>query len=185
MAKRQKLVKTDGLGPYEIKRIRSAVRLVWQRSHARALVVKRCTDKDGFQRCEKCKKRTPSLKVDHIQNVGDVDNGFITRMFVPSSKLQGLCKYCHNEKTKFERTYNKIMIADGKELDQIAKKLGLFRRGDRKESDEFFRMRVSDEVALTYMGKQILSGVKILRASQPKGVKSATPKRKRNFTDEF
>lgn len=103
MAKRQKLVKTDGLGPYEIKRIRSAVRQVWHRCHARALVVKRCTGKDGFPRCETCGKKTPVLKIDHIEAVGDVDAGFILRMFVPSKQLQGMCKKCHDAKTRSER----------------------------------------------------------------------------------
>lgn len=102
--KKIKVVKTDGLGPYEIKKIRAAIRLVWHRSHARKLVVIRCTGKDGFARCEKCSKRTPSLKVDHIEKVGDVDEGFITRLFVSSKRLQGLCKKCHDVKTKLERS---------------------------------------------------------------------------------
>lgn len=93
----------DGLGPREIKAIRTALRLVWHRSHARKLVVQRCTGKDGFARCEKCKKRTPTLKVDHKTPCGDVDEGFIFRMWSPSRVLQGLCPKCHNEKTKAER----------------------------------------------------------------------------------
>lgn len=105
--KKQKLQKTDGLGPLEIKRIRSAVRLVWHRSHARALVVKRCTGKDGFTYCEDCTKRTPKLRIDHIRAVGDVDEGFITRMFVSSKLLRGLCKECHDGKTKLERAAEK------------------------------------------------------------------------------
>lgn len=101
--KKKKLEPTDGLGPKEIKNIRTAVRLVWQRSYARKLVVQRCTGFDGFTFCEECDERTPKLKVDHIEKVGDVDEGFITRMFVPSSKLKGLCDDCHKEKTKEER----------------------------------------------------------------------------------
>lgn len=103
-----KLKPTDGLGPKEIKNIRSALRLVWHRSHARKLVVIRCTGKDGFARCEKCKKKTPALKVDHIENCGDVDGSYIIRLFVPSNKLQGLCKLCHNKKTKEERHILKL-----------------------------------------------------------------------------
>jgi hypothetical protein len=105
--KKKKLKKTDGLGPLEIKKIRSALRLVWQRSHARKLVVERCTDADGFTRCEKCAERTPSLKVDHIEKVGDLDAGFIRRLFIDSNGLQGLCRVCHNEKTKNERREGK------------------------------------------------------------------------------
>lgn len=100
---RTKLTKTDGLGPLEIKRIRSAIRQVWHRCHARALVIKRATEADGFFRCEKCRLITPALKIDHIVNVGDVDAGFIKRMFVPSNRLQALCKQCHGFKTKEER----------------------------------------------------------------------------------
>ncbi len=103
VAKRQKLVKMDGLGPYEIKRIRSAVRDVWQHCYARKLVIQRCTGKDGFLYCEICKDRTPTLKVDHIINVGKVDQGFITRMFVPSAQLEGMCPECHNVKTQVEK----------------------------------------------------------------------------------
>lgn len=99
----KKLAPTDGLGPLEIKKIRSAVRLVWHRCHARKLVVKRCTGLNGFLFCEKCFDQVPKIKIDHIKNVGDVDAGFITRMFVSSDKLQGLCTKCHNEKTRKER----------------------------------------------------------------------------------
>lgn len=104
MAKRQKKVKTDGLGSYEIGKIRSAIRLVWQRSRARKLCVLRCTGEDGFTYCEKCKSITPSLKVDHIHRVGDVDGGFIERLFCPSASLQGLCKMCHDLKTAMEKS---------------------------------------------------------------------------------
>jgi hypothetical protein len=101
--KRTKLMKTDGLGPLEIKKIRTALRLVWHRSHARQLVVKRCTGPDGFLYCEACGKKTPAIKIDHIVPCGDVDEGIIRRMFCPSTGLQGMCKTCHNEKTKEER----------------------------------------------------------------------------------
>lgn len=97
------LEKSDGFGPYEIKKVRSALRLVWHRSHARALVVKRCTREDGYPYCEKCGERTPKLKIDHIIQCGDLDGGFLARLFCPSSALQGLCKDCHNAKTREER----------------------------------------------------------------------------------
>jgi hypothetical protein len=100
---RKKLVKIDGLGPYEKKKIREAVRQVWHRSFARSLAVKRSTDAAGFSVCEKCRKRNPKNKIDHITQVGEVGAGFIERMFVPSSKLQALCKKCHDEKTREER----------------------------------------------------------------------------------
>lgn len=104
-------MKCDGLGAHEIKKIRSAIRLVWHRSHARRLVVIRCTGKDGFFRCELCAKKTPQIKIDHIRRVGDVDDGFIARLFCPSNELQGLCVSCHNEKTKAERKALKSLSA--------------------------------------------------------------------------
>jgi hypothetical protein len=96
-------IKADGLGPLEIKKIRSALRLCWHRSYSRSLAVKRCIGKHGFYVCEKCLKKTPQLKVDHILKVGEIDQGYISRLFCPSTKLQGLCKLCHNKKTKEER----------------------------------------------------------------------------------
>ena len=107
MAKRVKLQKTDGLGPYEIKRIRAAIRQVWQRSHARKLCIDRATGKDGFVRCEKCKKKVPKIYVDHIEAVGEVDGKFIYKLFCPSDMLQALCKKCHDAKTKEERAFKK------------------------------------------------------------------------------
>lgn len=105
--KARKLKKADGLGPLEVKKIRNALRLVWQRSHARKLVVERCTRKDGFTYCEACSSMTPKLKVDHILNCGELDEGFIARMFVPSLGLQGLCNGCHHSKTQLERQSKK------------------------------------------------------------------------------
>lgn len=104
---KKKIEKTDGLGPREIQKIRAAIRLVWHRSHARALVVKRCVGKDGFSYCEKCKKRAPKIFIDHIVRVGDLNGGFIKRLFTPSKNLQGLCKKCHDAKTKEERAFQK------------------------------------------------------------------------------
>lgn len=105
---KKKSPKTDGLGPLEISKIRSALRLVWQRSFARSLVVKRCTGKDGYTYCEKCRERCPKLKVDHIERCGDVlEPGYVLRLMVPSQKLQGLCKECHDLKTKLENSQQK------------------------------------------------------------------------------
>ena len=111
MAKKTK-IKIDGLSPDDIKKIRNAIRQVWHRSHVRKLCVNRCTQADGFTFCEQCKTVTPKLKIDHKINVGAVDGGFISRMFVESSGLQGLCKKCHDEKTKQERKRAKLKKND-------------------------------------------------------------------------
>lgn len=103
MAKRTKIEKTDGLGPLEKKKLRAAIRQVWHRSHARRLALARVTDKAGFVRCEGCpRKRLPKVTVDHIVPAGEVDSGFIDRMFVPSTGLRCLCKECHRAKTNAE-----------------------------------------------------------------------------------
>lgn len=97
----------DGLSAKDIKRLRSAIRQVWTYSTPRRLVVNRCLIKEGkwkgFSRCESCKTIVPKIFVDHIRRVGDVDEGYIKRMFVSSKSLQGLCKKEHDAKTRKER----------------------------------------------------------------------------------
>lgn len=96
--------KTDGFGVAERKAVHAAVRLVWQRSLARRLAVKRATDAEGYLCCEGCGARTPKAHVDHIEPVGEVGGpGYIERMFVPSTGLRVLCPPCHKPKTKRER----------------------------------------------------------------------------------
>ena len=108
-AKKPKTPKIDGISADDIKRIRQAIRQVWCWSHPWRLTKARAIGKDGFPRCEKCKKKVPKVFIDHIQNVGDVDEGFIKRLFVPSSHLQALCKKCHDAKTKLERAEMKLV----------------------------------------------------------------------------
>lgn len=100
------LKKTDGMSPFLVQKIRSALREVWHRSEMRKLCVKRVTLPEGFFKCEavKCKnKKYPKVYIDHIEKVGDLDAGFLNRLFCPSDRLQALCKNCHDEKTKNER----------------------------------------------------------------------------------
>lgn len=103
----------DGLGPYEIAKIRSALRQTWHRSLARKLAVKRCTGQDGFPVCEKCFKIAAKIKIDHIIRVGDIDDGYIERLFCPSNCLQVLCEACHREKTKEERSLSNLRKSAG------------------------------------------------------------------------
>ena len=64
---------------------------------------------DGFPRCENlaCPSAgaaVPKVFVDHIDPVGEVGGpSYIQRMFIPSVRLQALCKKCHDAKTKAER----------------------------------------------------------------------------------
>lgn len=107
MAKKNK--PTDGLGPLEIAKIRSAIRQVWQRCEARKLVVKRCKLPKGYAKCEGCDQVVPKVYVDHIEPVGVFGYGFIERLFVPSHRMNGLCDECHKAKTKAE-TKDRVAI---------------------------------------------------------------------------
>lgn len=158
MSKRQKAPPMDGLGPRERKKIDSAIRQVWYRSKARSTAVKRCTDKQGFTRCELCKKRTPKIKVDHKMPCGPVESdGYITRLFCPSPLLQCLCHPCHKPKTKAEaaaRARNKT-------------ELTLYLAPGAKVPDGFKGKVIQMEWAHTL------------------GVSTDLPKKKKNFTDDF
>ena len=65
--------------------------------------------------CNKCKKWFPDkqINIDHISPAGELNKaddlpGFVERLFVEESGLQGLCQNCHNEKTKQEKEQLKI-----------------------------------------------------------------------------
>lgn len=104
MPTRKAVPKIDGFGVAERKAVHAAVRLVWQRSRARQLALRRATDADGYLTCEQCRARTPKAHVDHIDPVGEVGgDGYIGRMFAPSNRLQVLCPTCHRPKTNRER----------------------------------------------------------------------------------
>jgi hypothetical protein len=108
----KRLPKTDGWGPAEKKSVHSAVRQVWQRSHARRLALKRATDAEGYYRCEDCGARAPRVHVDHIEAVGEVGGpDYVQRMFAPSDQLRVLDPKCHKLKTKAERATKKRRAA--------------------------------------------------------------------------
>ncbi len=100
MPKKKKKPKVDGLGPVDKAYVRSAVRRIWRWSEARKIALARAK---GY--CELCNKKAGVLiKCDHIEPVGPVEGPFyVARMFVPSSKLQCLCKTCHDKKTLAEK----------------------------------------------------------------------------------
>ena len=101
--------KIDGLSSDDLSRINKALGQVRKWSYPVRLVKKRCLHADGFYRCEntQCQSKgmpVPSIQVDHIEPIGEIGGSeYIKRMFVSSDKLQGLCKKCHQEKTKAER----------------------------------------------------------------------------------
>lgn len=103
---KEKIKPMDGLGSHEIKRIRSAIRLVWMRCKARQVAIKRAeviAAGEVYYACEQCENVVPRIKVDHITPVGDLKDGFIERLFCTSEHLQSICNKCHKEKTKAER----------------------------------------------------------------------------------
>lgn len=108
-AKKGKGVKVDGLGPDDIKKLRTAIRKVWSWSYARRLCVARATGKDGFPRCEKCMKKVPKIFPDHIVPCGELDGGYINRMFISSKGLQALCAKCHRLKTNEENAFRRAL----------------------------------------------------------------------------
>lgn len=108
---KKKAEKIDGLSADDISRIRIAIRKVWSWSHPRRLVVRRADIGDGYSRCEQCKRKVPKVFIDHIVAVGDVDSGFIERLFCSSEGLQALCQKCHALKTKEERKAKKAEVA--------------------------------------------------------------------------
>jgi hypothetical protein len=95
----------DGLGPKDIKRLVAAIRRVWGWNYARRICLERATGKDGFPKCELCKKKVPKVFPDHIKPVGEfVASSYIEKMFVTSKELQAICKKCHQLKTNIERS---------------------------------------------------------------------------------
>lgn len=96
--------KIDGLNPSDIKKLRAAIRQVWSWSTPKRLCIARATGKDGFARCEGCRRKVPKVFADHIRVMGDVlAPDYLVRMFTPSKNLQALCSKCHNAKTAIER----------------------------------------------------------------------------------
>lgn len=99
----------DGFGPKDKKNLYRVVRQVWSWSHPSKLVRKRSMGADGFPRCEnkKCEHKgepVPKVFVDHIDPVGEIAGpNWLDRMFIPSNKLQALCKQCHDGKTRKEK----------------------------------------------------------------------------------
>jgi hypothetical protein len=98
---------------YNLKsRIVAGIRKVWRFSPLRTEVKKRCKV-DGFYRCDKCRKLTDHVDVDHIQPAIDPTLGwqgydsFIERLFCDINNLQGLCLSCHSGKTTSERKVRK------------------------------------------------------------------------------
>lgn len=91
--------------------LKAAIRRIWRWSKARREALEEAKDSKGRFKCAECKKLfgRKEIIVDHVSPVVSVEDGFVNwqiyidRMFVPSSKLQVLCKkLCHKLKTNLE-----------------------------------------------------------------------------------
>lgn len=112
MAKRKSLERFDGLNPDDERKLRIAIRQVWSWSYSRRLCIQRATGKDGFARCEECKRKVPKVQPDHIEPIGRFDpKTFIQKCFVPSDQLKALCRSCHGKKTRLENFLRDIGAA--------------------------------------------------------------------------
>ena len=92
--------------PWEYRRlVISACRLIFFRSPLRRQVVKRCTIAKGHYLCEVCLNPVDKIQVDHIKPIGIAKdwNEFFDFLFCDIKDLQGICKPCHNSKTKLDR----------------------------------------------------------------------------------
>jgi len=106
--KKTKAVAIDGFGSVEQMKLRNAIRQVWQRSKQWGIVKARCKNDDGYFVCEERNTQVPKISVDHIVPIGDMlEPGFLERLMVPSSELQGLCDPCHKPKTKKDNATTK------------------------------------------------------------------------------
>ncbi len=107
-AKKVKIEPIDGWGnPKEIENVRKAIRQVWNWSYSRRKAKQRCMNEDKFFVCEQCKQITPTIQIHHLTTVGDLDEGFLERLFCPSDKLLCLCPKCHRAETKKEKDNRK------------------------------------------------------------------------------
>lgn len=99
---------------YNLKtRIVAGIRKVWRFSPLRTEVKARCRVKIGVYRCEKCRKLTDHVDIDH--KIPAVDpvlgwqgyNIFIERLFCSVDNLWGLCLRCHDRKSEGEMKIRK------------------------------------------------------------------------------
>jgi hypothetical protein len=114
---------------YNLKtRIVAGIRKVWRFSPLRTEVKKRCRVKIGIYRCEKCRKLTDHVDIDHKEPAVDPVLGwqgydiFIQRLFCDVSNLQGICLRCHELKSDKEskvRKVNKKKISLDKDSSEV------------------------------------------------------------------
>ena len=94
-------------------RVMSAMRKIWLWSPMRKEVVTRCKTGENF-RCEKCRRLSDKIQVDHhplpvvLLTGWDSWDGVFSRMFVdPGEGLRGLCETCHDKHTATQKENRK------------------------------------------------------------------------------
>lgn len=88
--------------------IKSALRRTWSRSKQRQSALKAARISYGTYKCSKCKltHKRKNIEVDHIIPVGKfvTFDLFIERLFCDTKGLMVLCKMCHKDKTKIDKS---------------------------------------------------------------------------------
>lgn len=89
--------------------VRSALRKIWLYGEPRREALKGAKAYKKFWFCALCTFPTDKPEVDHVDPVGPTPgsrradgvtwDGFMSRLFVPASGLQILCRECHAKKT--------------------------------------------------------------------------------------
>lgn len=100
---------------YNLKsKITSSLRRLWYYSPHRREAVYNCKIEKNTFRCNKCRKLTFEIQIDHIEPVVPLTGfdgnwtEYINRMFCDASTgLQGLCKTCHDKITKVQNKIRK------------------------------------------------------------------------------
>jgi uncharacterized CHY-type Zn-finger protein len=95
-----------------------AVRRIWFHSPLRREVLKRAKV-DEYYRCEKCHGLQEKVHIDHIDPCvpltgWDGYDGFISRLFCETDKLQVICEKCHSKKSLEETKVRKENRAKNK-----------------------------------------------------------------------
>ena len=93
-------------------KIMSAARRNWLYSPMRKEASNRNKTPDGLHRCERCRRLTETVAIDHDPPVvpltgWDSYDMVFERLYCDSDKLFKLCNPCHSKKSAFEATERK------------------------------------------------------------------------------
>jgi 5-methylcytosine-specific restriction endonuclease McrA len=95
----------------DIAKLVSASRDIWRQSenYQYAKKMSKSAFKKGWFNCSKCLSDREVIKIDHIEPIGkqpiifEEFGDWLAKLFCGVRNLKGLCKDCHDAKTKQER----------------------------------------------------------------------------------